>query len=145
MTAAGRALGIRPTPSGNGQRRRHGRIAEPEQERSFALLRAVPGLSTADARDLARLAPPEEIAQAIGVLAGRNGEVRNAGGFLRRAILEGWETGDRLLRHQTVTGSPAAATDGGVETYGGEPGRTPAAEPVTYRFRGASPDKKAAS
>lgn len=78
------------SPRSRGQSaRRRGRIPEPEQMQTFTLLRTVPGLGEADARDLARIATSDQFRPALAELARQNGRVRNVGGWLRRAVERG--------------------------------------------------------
>lgn len=72
----------------DGEQRR--RLPGAEQERLLGLLRQVPGLDAADARDLARIAPCSEFERAVGAMSGQT--IRNPGGWLRRFVTEGWET-----------------------------------------------------
>jgi hypothetical protein len=84
-----------PATAGYGSRRRPDleaagpkrRIPEAEQERTFALLRGVPGLDPGDARDLARLARREAFEAALKTMPDG---VRNPGGWLRTAVTQGW-------------------------------------------------------
>jgi len=73
-----------------------GRIPEGEQRRTFELLQGVSGLDRADARDLARIAPYPAFEQALAAMDGR--WVRNPGGWLRRAVMNGWKaTGKNVV------------------------------------------------
>ena len=71
--------------SGNGRRR--GRILEAEQLRTFELLRGVPGLNEADARDLATVATTADFEAALKIMTA---DVRKPGGWLRAAVKRGW-------------------------------------------------------
>lgn len=78
------ATGVESIANGGG-----GRIPEAEQHRTYELLKGVPGLDRADARDLARIAPYRAFEEALAALDGQR--VRNVGGWLRRAVGEGWK------------------------------------------------------
>lgn len=89
-----RAAGIRAPAgctgdgAGNKPARRTRRIADAEQARTYAILRGVPGLADADARDLARRGTFAEFEAALGLpgLA----TAKNPGGFLAAAVANGW-------------------------------------------------------
>ncbi|MBU0637317.1 MAG: helix-turn-helix domain-containing protein [Planctomycetes bacterium] len=68
------------------------RIPDAEQQRTYSLLRKVPELADADARDLARIAPTDTFERALAAMNGQT--VRNPGGWLRRAVTEGWAAED---------------------------------------------------
>lgn len=79
-------------PHENGATPKRRRISEAEREQSFELLRRVPGLSEDDARDLARCGSPSAVTNAIAQLKAALRPPRNVGGWLRRAIEQGWTT-----------------------------------------------------
>ncbi|MBP7746434.1 MAG: helix-turn-helix domain-containing protein [Phycisphaerae bacterium] len=74
-------------PQADKPRRRRGRLPDGVQALSFRLLRNVPGLCEADARDLATLAGPAEFAAALGIMPA---DLRSVGGWLRCCVLGGW-------------------------------------------------------
>lgn len=89
-----RAAGIRAPAgctgdgAGNKPARRRRRIADAEQAATYALLRGVPGLADADARDLARRGTLAEFQAALDLPSFAT--AKNPGGFLAAAVANGW-------------------------------------------------------
>ncbi|MEW6251506.1 MAG: hypothetical protein AB1716_12725 [Planctomycetota bacterium] len=89
LRGAARAELTRLSGADKPKRAPRGRIPDAEQDRTAALLAQVPGLDSADARDLARIGTAAEFRAALGIMPAN---VRNPGGWLRRAVSEGWAT-----------------------------------------------------
>lgn len=84
--AAGQLSGVVPAP---GPARRRRRLPAAEQEATYKLLQGVPGLSDADARNLARIGTAAEFRAELAIMPAH---VRNPGGWLRKAVTKAWAT-----------------------------------------------------
>lgn len=73
----------------------HGRLPESEQNLTYLKLKKVPGLSNADARDLARIGTEAEFRVALDLLGKQRQPPRNVGAWLRTAVTQDWQPQSR--------------------------------------------------